>query len=105
MSTAEISSALGKVACPCGLVGVKHGNKHDVTTVAWFTQESSNPPQVMVALHPHRYVLELLEAADEFVLSILADDQEEIAAFCGAAIQAGMSIKSRNRALLPNRWR
>lgn len=84
MSTAEITRALGKIACPCGLVGVKHGDQHDVTTVAWFTQEASDPPQVMVALHPHRYVLELLDAAGEFVLSILADDQEEIATFCGS---------------------
>ncbi|QGP91453.1 4-hydroxyphenylacetate 3-monooxygenase reductase component [Neomoorella glycerini] len=83
MSNVEITRALGKIACPCGLVGVKKGEKHDLTTVAWFTQQSSNPPQVMVSLHPHRYVLELLDAAGEFVLSILADDQEDIAAFCG----------------------
>lgn len=81
--SSDITRALGKIACPCGLVGVKHGEKHDLTTVAWFTQESSNPPQVMVALHPNRYVLELLDAAGEFVLSILAEDQENIAAFCG----------------------
>ncbi len=84
MSTAEISRALGKITCPCGLIGVKQGEKHDLTTVAWFSQESSNPPQVMVALHPNRYVLELLDAAGEFVLSILADDQENIAVFCGS---------------------
>ncbi|MBC7324632.1 MAG: flavin reductase [Moorella sp. (in: Bacteria)] len=84
MSNAEITRALGKIACPCGLVGVKKGDKHDVTTVAWFTQESSNPPQVMVALHPQRYVLELLDAAGEFVLAVLADDQEDIATFCGS---------------------
>ncbi|WXJ82888.1 Flavin reductase (NADH) [Moorella humiferrea] len=84
MVSGEITRALGKIACPCGLVGVKYGEKHDVTTVAWFTQESSNPPQVMVALHPDRYVLELLDAAGEFVLTVLADDQENIAAFCGS---------------------
>ncbi|WP_406677058.1 flavin reductase family protein [Moorella sp. ACPs] len=83
MSSGEITRALGKIACPCGLVGVKKGEKHDLTTVAWFTQESSDPPQVMVALHPNRYVLELLDAAGEFVLSILAEDQENIAVFCG----------------------
>ncbi|WP_258358672.1 flavin reductase family protein [Moorella sulfitireducens] len=82
--SSDISRALGKIACPCGLVGVKHGDKHDLTTVAWFTQESSNPPQVMVALHPKRYVLELLDATGEFVLTILADDQEHIATFCGS---------------------
>ncbi|MDK2895250.1 MAG: hypothetical protein PWQ98_1377 [Moorella sp. (in: firmicutes)] len=81
--SSDITRALSKIACPCGLVGVKHGEKHDLTTVAWFTQESSNPPQVMVALHPHRYVLELMDAAGEFVLSILAEDQENIAVFCG----------------------
>ncbi|MDN5345178.1 MAG: hypothetical protein PWQ18_1292 [Clostridia bacterium] len=103
MSNAEISRALGKIACPCGLVGVKQGERHDLTTVAWFTQESSNPPQVMVALHPHRYVLELLDAAGEFVLSILADDQEHIATYCGSHSGRDMDkIKELDLATVPS---
>lgn len=84
MREASISEGLGQIVCPCAVVGAKKGDIHDLTTVAWVTQESVNPPQVTVALHPQRYVLELIRATGEFVLSLLAQDQEEIASFCGS---------------------
>jgi len=81
---ASISEGLGKIVCPCAVIGSKKGEIHDITTVAWVTQESSSPPQVTVALHPKRYVLELIRETGEFVLSLLAEDQEKIASFCGS---------------------
>ncbi|MGI9952418.1 flavin reductase family protein [Moorellaceae bacterium AZ2] len=84
MREARIEEALGLLVCPCAVIGAKKGEVHDLTTVAWVTQESLNPPQVTVALHPQRYVLELIRQAGEFVLSLLAQDQEEIASFCGS---------------------
>ncbi|MGB9663093.1 MAG: flavin reductase family protein [Moorellaceae bacterium] len=84
MREASISEGLGQIVCPCAVVGAKKGDAHDLTTVAWFTQQSLDPPQVTISLHPQRYVLELIRATGEFVLSLLAQDQEEIASFCGS---------------------
>ncbi|MBE3581506.1 MAG: flavin reductase family protein [Thermoanaerobacteraceae bacterium] len=84
MREARVEEALGLLVCPCAVIGAKKGEVHDLTTVAWVTQESMDPPQITVALHPQRYVLELIRQAGEFVLSLLAHDQEKIASFCGS---------------------
>lgn len=68
---------------PVTLIGACHEGKHNVMTASWVSQVSFRPPLVMVSIAPERYTYGLIEKSGEFVVSILAEDQAEIANFCG----------------------
>lgn len=76
--------ALSFLPWPVTLIGTYHEGKHNVMTASWISQVSLNPPLVMVSIAPGRYTYELLEKSREFVVSILAADQGEVANFCGS---------------------
>ena len=68
---------------PVTLIGACHQGKHNVMTASWVSQVSFRPLLIMVSIAPERYTYELIQKSGEFVASILAEDQAEIADFCG----------------------
>lgn len=69
---------------PVTLIGACHQRKHNVMTASWVSQVSFRPPLVMVSITPERHTYGLVEKSREFVVSILAEDQAEVANFCGS---------------------
>lgn len=76
--------ALRLLPWPVTLIGACHEGKHNVMTASWVSQVSFRPPLVMVSIAPERYTCGLIQKSGEFVVSILAEDQAEIADFCGS---------------------
>lgn len=79
----EGKKALRLLPWPVTLIGTYHEGRHNLMTASWVMQVSFRPPLLMVSIAPERYTYELLTKNGEFVVSILAADQMEIANFCG----------------------
>ncbi len=69
---------------PVTLIGACHEGKHNVMTASWVCQVSFRPLLVMLSIAPERYTYGLIEKSGEFVVSILTEDQAEVADFCGS---------------------
>ena len=69
---------------PCTLVTVRAGKTTNFMTVGWVTPVSFDPPVLMVSIAPGRYTHDLLLQAGEFGISILADDQKDLATLGGS---------------------
>ena len=72
------SVALSYISHPVGILTVRHGDRVNGMTVAWFCQISYNPPKIAVAISPKRYTWELLEGEEYFGLMLLKKGQEEM---------------------------
>ncbi|MCD6452515.1 MAG: flavin reductase family protein [Acidobacteria bacterium] len=66
-----------------GILGVTSGDRSNLMTVAWMSPVSFDPPIVMVAISPKRFTHNLLLEANEFTISLLADDQQKLASKAG----------------------
>ncbi len=83
MATDQISQALHRLPMPVALIGAVDGDVHDITTVAWLNQESSDPPHVMISVAPQRYIHNLIVKSKEFMVTIMGEGDAEGALFCG----------------------
>ncbi|MBB6217094.1 flavin reductase (DIM6/NTAB) family NADH-FMN oxidoreductase RutF [Anaerosolibacter carboniphilus] len=83
MNDEQIKKGLRKIVNPVGLVVAKTDDKKDVTTVAWISKVSNDPPLIVVSIAPERYIHPLIEEAGEFVLALLSEEQEALALSCG----------------------
>ncbi|MDH7576544.1 MAG: flavin reductase family protein [Bacillota bacterium] len=79
-----MKTALRQLPWPATLIGSCHEGRHNLMTASWVSQVSFKPLLVMVSIAPERFTYELVSASGEFVVSILAADQAEIAQFCGS---------------------
>ena len=61
------------------IVGSAHEGKINGMTAAWVTQVSFSPKMVAVAIAPERYTFELVSRSGKFSLSLLKEDQLELA--------------------------
>jgi flavin reductase (DIM6/NTAB) family NADH-FMN oxidoreductase RutF len=75
--------ALKLLPAPVAVIGVRRGDELGGMTAAWLTRVSHEPPLLLVAVGHRRYTRELLESAGAFSVSILADDQPEVARIFG----------------------
>lgn len=78
-----IKDALELLTLGTYIIGVNNQGKNNVMTAAWVSQVSSNPPLISVAVSKRHYTTELLRASHSFSLSILSENQKEIALRCG----------------------
>ncbi len=76
--------AIRQLPWPVTLIGSFHEGRHNLMTASWVSQVSFKPLLVMVSIAPERFTYELVSASGEFVVSILASDQAEVAQFCGS---------------------
>lgn len=65
-----------------GIVAVRSGDRIHATTVSSFCSLSLDPPLLMLALHQDSTILGLIQERGSFGLSVLADDQEDLAKAC-----------------------
>jgi flavin reductase (DIM6/NTAB) family NADH-FMN oxidoreductase RutF len=84
LSSKEAKEAIKRMPWPVTLIGAAHEGRYNVMTASWVSQVSFNPLMVMVSIAPERYTYELIQKSGEFVVSILAKDQAEVAHFCGS---------------------
>lgn len=68
---------------PVALVTVATEKKRNVMTAGWTSPISFDPPVLMVSIAPERFTHDLVLEAGEFGVSILADDQRELARLAG----------------------
>lgn len=78
-----MASYSGQFPDPVALVTVATESKTNVMTVGWASPISFNPPILMVSIAPPRFTHDLILEAKEFGVSILANDQKELAALAG----------------------
>jgi flavin reductase (DIM6/NTAB) family NADH-FMN oxidoreductase RutF len=81
----EVSKVTGEFAEAVGIVTVRSGKALNAMTAAWAVPVSHLPTLVVVHIAPQRYTHDLVMEAKEFGLSILADDQTELAQHAGTA--------------------
>ena len=70
-----LDQALRLIPAPVVVVGARKGDELGGLTAAWVTRVSIEPPLLLVSIGHERYTRELLEGADQFTVSILAEDQ------------------------------
>jgi len=87
--------AVKSIVWPVCLVGAIQNEKHNIMTVAWITQVSANPPQLVISIDKSRYTHNMISETGEFVVSILGSDQKEIAAVCGS--RSGRNVDKINQ--------
>lgn len=68
---------------PVVLVTAAAKGREDVSTVAWAMPVSYNPPLVAIAVHPSRFIHELIKRSEEFVINIPSYDIAKQVAHCG----------------------
>jgi flavin reductase (DIM6/NTAB) family NADH-FMN oxidoreductase RutF len=61
------------------LLGVKHGEQLNASTVCWLSQASFTPPLIMVGVKADTLTLTMVEASRQFAVNLLADKQTEMA--------------------------
>ncbi len=86
----SFDSALHLLPAPVTIIGVRCGARTGGLTAAWVTRVSLAPPLLMVAIGHERQTWELLQEATEFSVSVLRDDQVEVARRFG--LQSGRQI-------------
>ncbi|KUK53576.1 MAG: Flavin reductase domain protein FMN-binding protein [Desulfotomaculum sp. 46_296] len=79
-----INLAARSLVWPVCLVGAIENEKHNIMTVAWITQISANPLQLVISIDKSRYTHNMISETGEFMVSILSSEQKEIAAVCGS---------------------
>lgn len=75
--------ARGNLCVPIVLVSAQHEGVKNVMTAAWSAPASFDPPLIQVAIGTTRFTHDLIMKSREFVLNIVAEEQMELAEFCG----------------------
>jgi flavin reductase (DIM6/NTAB) family NADH-FMN oxidoreductase RutF len=82
-AAAAREEALKLITSPVAVIGAARGEELGGMTAAWLTRVSYDPPLLMVAVGRDRHTHGMLEAAQEYTVSILAEDQTEVARLFG----------------------
>jgi flavin reductase (DIM6/NTAB) family NADH-FMN oxidoreductase RutF len=75
--------ARGNLCMPIVLVSAQHEGVKNVMTAAWSAPASFDPPLIQIAIGTTRFTHDLIMKSKEFVLNVVAEDQMELAEFCG----------------------
>lgn len=75
---AEWINAFGKMTYGIYVLTSCHQQKINGMIASWVSQVSYLPPQIMVAVHPHRYSHQLIEKSSSFALHVLAKSQQNL---------------------------
>jgi flavin reductase (DIM6/NTAB) family NADH-FMN oxidoreductase RutF len=81
----DVSKVTGVFSESVAVLTVKSGDVINAMTAAWTVPVSQRPALVVVHVAPQRYSHDLVVDAKEFGLSILADDQADLAQHAGTA--------------------
>ncbi|WP_350344355.1 flavin reductase family protein [Proteinivorax tanatarense] len=105
----QIQKALDKIPVPVTLVGAYNEEGHNVITVSWFTQVSQEPSLIMVSISPSSSIIPVISETKEFVVSLLPQDNEQVARICGHTREnvtdkikeAKLTVKDGNKLNVP----
>jgi len=75
--------ARGNLCMPIICITSAYEGKRNIMTSAWCAPASFFPPLITTAIGITRYTHDLVMKSREFVMNVLASDQEEIAVSCG----------------------
>jgi flavin reductase (DIM6/NTAB) family NADH-FMN oxidoreductase RutF len=75
--------ARGNLCMPIICITAAFEGRRNIMTSAWCAPASFIPPLITTAIGISRYTHDLVMKSREFVMNIMASDQEEIAIFCG----------------------
>jgi flavin reductase (DIM6/NTAB) family NADH-FMN oxidoreductase RutF len=78
-----VKMARGNLCVPISLISVEHQGVHNAMTAAWVSPTSFEPLLINISLGITRYTHELIMKSGQFAINILADDQMELAVYCG----------------------
>lgn len=79
----EIKNARGNLCLPIVLITANHGGVANVMTAAWSSPTSFEPPLINISIGITRFTHDLILKSGEFAINVLADDQMDLAVFCG----------------------
>ena len=79
----EIKNARGNLCMPIVLITSNHEGVANVMTAAWSAPTSFDPPLINISVGITRFTHDLIVKSGEFAINILADDQMDLAVFCG----------------------
>lgn len=79
----KLTDLMDRVTQGVYLIGVQKGDSYNFMTAAWVTQVSYNPCRIALCVASSHYTAELIDKAGMFTVSILADDQTDLAKACG----------------------
>ena len=85
----EIVALFRRLTLGVYVVGVAHGSDHDAFTAAAVLQASYKPLILAVAVNPEHASYSILRAGRVFAVSVLADNQMELARRFGTATPQG----------------
>jgi flavin reductase (DIM6/NTAB) family NADH-FMN oxidoreductase RutF len=78
-----ISSALSRLLHGVYVLSTRRGRQLSAMTAAWVMQASEHPPAVAVAVNRDNYTHDAILESETFALSILREDQVNVAAHFG----------------------
>lgn len=70
-----LDQALRLIPAPVAVIGARQGDELGGLTAAWVTRVSIDPPLLLVSIGHERRTYDLLQGAEQFTVSILAEDQ------------------------------
>jgi len=82
-SESSIASALGYLTHGVYILGSRRGREVTAMAAAWVTRASERPPCVAVAVRDDRYTRDIVAESSIFSLSVLRDDQVDVATHFG----------------------
>ena len=89
---AEWIDAFGKMTYGIYVLTSCHQQQINGMIASWVSQVSYAPPQIMVAVHTHRYSHQLIEKGSGFALHVLATSQKKfLSRFKGKDVEAKFS--------------
>ena len=75
---AEWISAFGKMTYGIYVLTTCYQKEINGMIASWVSQVSHTPPQIMAAVHPHRYSHQLVEKGRSFALHVLAKSRKDL---------------------------
>ena len=85
-----LQDVIEKIANGVSIVTSKSGDKINGLAIAWMSQVSITPPQVMVAIGKAKYTHELIDKSKVFAINILSESQKALAKHFG--LQSGRKV-------------
>ncbi len=79
----ETKKARGNLCVPIALLSAAHRGVSNLMTLAWSSPTSFEPPLVNVSVGVSRFTHDLIMKSGEFAINLLADDQMDLAVYCG----------------------
>ncbi len=85
----SLAAALGRIPSGLFVLTARNGEEETGMLASWVQQCSFDPPQVSVAVHKERYVLDWLADGTAFVLNVIPEGGKALVAHFGKGFDPG----------------